>query len=80
MILLENSEAQRRHYEHKCEDMAQRLRETERLLQAAQKEINSYQVSWSGHARLSAAMALVVEALIYSMVVTEAILVESLLE
>ena len=46
MILLENSEAQRRHYEHKCEDMAQRLRETERLLQAAQKEINNYQVSY----------------------------------
>ena len=45
MILLDNAEAQKRHYEKKCEDMAQRLRDTERALQNAQKDISNYQVS-----------------------------------
>lgn len=44
MILLENADVQRRQYEKRCEDMAQRLRESERHLQAAQKDIANYQV------------------------------------
>jgi hypothetical protein len=44
MILLENSESQKKHYEKKCEDMAYRLRETEKSLQSAQKEVVNYQV------------------------------------
>ena len=45
IILLENAESQKKHYEKKCEDMAQRLRDTERILNNAQKEIANYQVS-----------------------------------
>ena len=45
IILLENAESQKKHYEKKCEDMAQRLRDTERVLNNAQKEIANYQVS-----------------------------------
>ena len=44
MILLENADSQKRHYEKKCEDMAQRLRECEKTLTNAQKEISGYQV------------------------------------
>lgn len=47
MILLDNSESQRRVYEKKCEDMAQRLRDSDRTLQSMQKEIGRYQVSRS---------------------------------
>ena len=36
---------QKRHYEKKCEDMAYRLRETEKSLQALQKEVASYRVN-----------------------------------
>ncbi|CAH1788604.1 unnamed protein product, partial [Owenia fusiformis] len=43
MILLENSEAQKRHYEKRCEEMAKRLRETDEKLTQAQKEIAGYQ-------------------------------------
>ena len=45
MILLENAEMQKKHYEKKCEDMAYRLRETEKSLQALQKEVATYRVS-----------------------------------
>ena len=44
MILLENSDAQRKHYERKCEDMASRLRDTERTLQSMQADMKKYQV------------------------------------
>jgi len=36
---------QKKHYEKKCEDMAYRLRETEKSLQALQKEVATYRVS-----------------------------------
>lgn len=55
MILLENAESQKRHYEKKCEDMAHRMRDNEKTLQGAQKDISNYQVrlllmspSWPG--------------------------------
>jgi hypothetical protein len=48
MILLENAESQKKHYERKCEDMATRLRDTEKSLQNAQKQITGYQV-WRPH-------------------------------
>ncbi|CAI9739467.1 neurabin-1 isoform X8 [Octopus vulgaris] len=43
MILLENAEGQKRHYEKKCEEMAQRLLEKEKSLENSRKEINRYQ-------------------------------------
>ena len=48
MILLENTESQRKHLEKKCDDMAQRLRDTEKTMATAQKEISTYQVGSIG--------------------------------
>ena len=45
VIVLENSEGQKKQYEKKNEEMAARLREVEKLLGNARKEINHYQVS-----------------------------------
>lgn len=45
MILLQNAESQRRMYEHKCDDMAQRLRESDHALGTLHKELDRYQVS-----------------------------------
>ncbi len=44
MIILENAESQKRMYEKKCEDMASRLREMEKNLNQAQREVSNYQV------------------------------------
>ncbi len=44
MILLENAEQQKKMLEKRCEDMAQRLRDSEKVLTNAQKEIANYQV------------------------------------
>lgn len=44
MILCENAESQRKVMEKKCEDMALRLRDSDRALQTMQKEVNRYQV------------------------------------
>ena len=44
MLLLEKSEAQKRHYERKCDEMAARLRETERTLASLQQDMAKYQV------------------------------------
>ena len=44
MIMLEKSDSQVKHYERKCEDMAARLRDTERMLQAMQSDMKKYQV------------------------------------
>ena len=44
MILLENAESQKKHYEKKCEDMAGRLIDTEKSLNGAQKQLGNYQV------------------------------------
>lgn len=43
MILCENAESQRKVMEKKCEDMALRLRDSDRALQTMQKEVNRYQ-------------------------------------
>ena len=45
MILLENAESQKRHYEKKYEEMSQRLRETEKALSMLQKTVAEYQVN-----------------------------------
>jgi len=45
MILLQNAESQRRIYEHKCDDMAQRLRDSDHALGLMHKELARYQVS-----------------------------------
>ena len=44
MILLEKTEAQKRHYERKCEEMAARLRDSEKTLQQLQGDMQRYQV------------------------------------
>ncbi|KAK3083517.1 hypothetical protein FSP39_024554 [Pinctada imbricata] len=43
IILLESSENQRKDYEKKCEQMAQRLRDVEKKLESNRKEMNHYQ-------------------------------------
>ena len=44
LVVLENNEAQKKQYEKKNEEMASRLREMEKSLTNARKEINHYQV------------------------------------
>ena len=44
IIVLENTEGQKRQYEKKCEEMAARLLEMEKKVSSARKEINHYQV------------------------------------
>ena len=44
MILLENVETQKKHLEKRCEDMAGRLREKERVIAQMQHEIKGYKV------------------------------------
>jgi len=52
MILLENSESHRKASEKKCEDMAHRLRVSEKTLQNLQRDIARYKVGiwpyWPG--------------------------------
>ena len=43
--MLEKSDSQAKHYEKKCDDMAARLRDTERMLQTMQSDMSKYQVS-----------------------------------
>ena len=43
IILLENAECQRAHYEQKCDEMASRLRESERALSQAHTDLQSLQ-------------------------------------
>lgn len=45
LIVLENTEGQKKQYEKKNEEMAARLREVEKALSNARKEINHYQVN-----------------------------------
>lgn len=42
--MLEKTEAQKRHYEQKCEEMSARLRDTERTLGNLQQDMSKYQV------------------------------------
>ena len=44
IIVLENTEGQKRQYEKKCEEMAARLLDMEKKVASARKEINHYQV------------------------------------
>lgn len=44
VIMLESAENQRKETDKKCEQMAHRLRETEKKLESNRKEINHYQV------------------------------------
>ena len=44
IIVLENTEGQKRQYEKRCEEMAARLLEMEKQVSNARKEINHYQV------------------------------------
>lgn len=44
LIVLENSDSQKKQYEKKNEEMASRLREVEKALGNARREINHYQV------------------------------------
>ena len=46
IIVLENTEGQKRQYEKKCEEMAARLLEMEKKVTSARKEINHYQVEY----------------------------------
>ena len=45
MILLEKREGERSHTEKQCEDMASRLRDTERTLHNMQSDIQKYKVN-----------------------------------
>ncbi|KAL4217525.1 protein phosphatase 1 regulatory [Mactra antiquata] len=48
LVVLENNEAQKKQYERKNEEMASRLREMEKSLHNARKEINHYQDMMEG--------------------------------
>ncbi|XP_041374422.1 uncharacterized protein LOC121387389 isoform X2 [Gigantopelta aegis] len=43
IILLENSESQKKHLEKKCDDLTHRLKDTEKTLELTRKELSQYQ-------------------------------------
>ena len=56
MIMLENSDAHKKHQDKMVEEMGSRLRQMEQLLETRQAEINNYQVKrglgfgrWNSH-------------------------------